>query len=63
MLLYEDYFSSGSSPTSSTIFYSPMLDGTVYDIILLSPAHTKNCIKDQYITTLHWLDTKIVSSY
>ncbi|CAF1279168.1 unnamed protein product [Rotaria sp. Silwood1] len=58
MLLYEDYFTSDTSPSSSLI-PSSILDGTVYDIILLSPSHTQKDYKQQYTSIINWLDNRL----
>ncbi|CAF5209731.1 unnamed protein product, partial [Rotaria magnacalcarata] len=59
MLLYKNYFTGGSSPTSSFVIDNPMLDTTVYDIILLSSPYTQNYIKQQYFSTINWLDARL----
>ncbi|CAF1281668.1 unnamed protein product [Rotaria sordida] len=60
MLLYEDYFTSDTSPSSSLI-PSPILDATVYDIIFLSPLHTQKNFKQQYVSTINLSDNNLPS--
>ena len=61
MLLYDDYFSSDTSLSSSSLLYNSITDATVYDIILLPSAYTQENLKQQYTSTINWFDKKLVS--
>jgi len=61
MLLYEDYFSCNTSQ-SSLLDYSKF-DARIYDIIFLSPSHTQQTRKQQWVSTIQWLDGQIVSRF
>jgi hypothetical protein len=63
MLLYKDYFSSDTSlsSSSSSLPYSPISNGIVYDIILLPSAYSLPNKKEQYTSSINWFDKKLVS--
>jgi hypothetical protein len=61
MLLYDDYFPSDTSLSSSSLLYNSITDATVYDIILLPSAYTQENLKQQYTSTINWFDKKLVS--
>jgi hypothetical protein len=60
MLIYEDYLSYYTSPSSS-LYNCSKLDTRVYDIIFLPQSHTQQNIKQQYASTIQWLDKWLVS--
>ena len=59
MLLYEDYFSCNTSQ-SSLLDYSKF-DARIYDIIFLPPSPTSEMKNQQYLSTVQWIDTLLVS--
>jgi hypothetical protein len=62
MLLYEDYFSCNTSPSSS-LHHCSKLDAKIYDIIFLPPSHTQQNKKQQCTATIQWIDPKLVSQF
>jgi 16S rRNA G966 N2-methylase RsmD len=63
MLLYDDYFMSESSPSPSSFIYNSLSNPTVYDIIFLPPSYAKQHITEEYLSTLSWLDKRLVSIF
>jgi len=61
MLIYEDYFSYYTSPSSSSLYNCSKLDSKVYDIIFLPQSHTQQNIKQQYASNIQWFDKWLVS--
>ena len=59
MLLYEDYFSSETSLSSSLLFHNSISNATVYDIILLPPSRSQQNLKQQYASTITWLVSRL----
>jgi len=63
MLLYDDYFMNESSPSPSSFTYNSLSNPNVYDIIFLPPAYAKQHITEDYLSTLNWLDKRLVSVF
>lgn len=64
MVLYEDYFPTESSPsTASSLIYSALSNHTIYDIYFLPSSYVPQNIKQEYLSTLTWLDDRFVSRF